>query len=185
MAIEVILREDVPNLGDSGEVVRVKPGYARNYLIPRGLAVSATSGNKRQIEHEKRLALAQAEKQREAAKARAGEVEGLVVTIEKTAGEGGKLYGSVTSQDIAEALKAQHGVEADRRKLQFEGSTIKQIGEYEVGLRLAAGVVPTFKLNVKADANSNLTPAKTESKRRSAKPPASSETDEAAEAAES
>lgn len=162
MAIEVILRQDVPNLGDSGEVVRVKPGYARNYLVPRGLAVSATAGNKRQIEHEKRLALAQAEKQREVAKAQAGEVSGLVVEIEKTAGEGGKLYGSVTSQDIAEALKAQHGVDTDRRKLQFEGSTIKQIGEFEIGLRLAAGVVPTFKLKVKADANSNVTPAKPE-----------------------
>ncbi len=160
MAIEVILREDVPNLGDSGEVVKVKPGYARNYLIPRGLAVSATSANKRQVEHEKRIARALAEKQREAARAQAGQVDGLVVEIEKTAGEGGKLYGSVTSQDIAAALKAQHNVEADRRKLQIEGGSIKQIGEYEIGLRLAAGVVPTFKLNVKADAKSSVTPAK-------------------------
>ena len=103
-SVQVVLREDLPNVGDSGEVVKVKPGYARNFLIPRGLAAMATQGNVKQIEHEKRVALARAAKQREVAKDVAKKLEEVRVTLSAKVGEEQKLYGSITSRDIEEGL---------------------------------------------------------------------------------
>ena len=137
-SVQVVLREDLPNVGDSGEVVRVKPGYARNFLIPRGLAAMATQGNVKQIEHEKRVALARAAKQREAAKEVAKKLEDVRVTLSAKVGEEQKLYGSITSRDIEEGL-AKLGFEIDRRKILL-GEPIKELGSRKVPLKIAAGV---------------------------------------------
>jgi len=145
--IQVILKEDVDNLGNSGDLVRVRPGYARNFLIPKGLAVAATRGNIAQIEHERRAALARAAKVRAESETLAKRLEGSVARIQKQAGEGGKLYGSVTAQDIAEALAAQ-GTEVDRRKLTMPDEPIKQIGTHTVTLRLSGQVTVDIKVDV-------------------------------------
>ena len=147
--VQVILREDVDNLGDVGELVRVRSGYARNYLIPRGLAAVATRGNIAQLEHERKLALARAAKLDEEAKAAAGQLEGVSITVQKQVGEEGKLFGSVTAQDIADAL-AQKGYDVDRKKIQMPGDAIKTVGTHEVtvkvrgkvGAKVAVEVVP-------------------------------------------
>lgn len=136
--VEVVLREDLPNVGDSGEVVRVKPGYARNFLIPRGLAAMATKGNVKQIEHEKRVAQARAAKQREQAKEISKKLEEVRVTLKAQVGEEQKLYGSITSRDIEEGL-AKLGFKIDRRKILL-GEPIKELGSRKVPLKIAAGV---------------------------------------------
>ncbi|HJK98456.1 MAG TPA: 50S ribosomal protein L9 [Polyangiaceae bacterium LLY-WYZ-14_1] len=145
--VQVILREDVDNLGSSGELVRVRPGFARNYLIPRGLAVAATRGNIAQIEHERRAAVTRAAKLRTELEAMAKSLEGNVAHIQKQAGEGGKLYGSVTAQDIAEALASQ-GVDVDRRKLSMPDEPIKTIGTHKVTLKLGSKVHVDIKVDV-------------------------------------
>jgi len=137
-SVQVVLREDLPNVGDSGEVVKVKPGYARNFLIPRGLAAMATTGNVKQIEHEKRVALARAAKQREVAKEVAKKLEDVRVTLSAKVGEEQKLYGSITSRDIEEGL-AKLGFAIDRRKILL-GEPIKELGSRKVPLKIAAGV---------------------------------------------
>lgn len=137
-SVQVVLREDLPNVGDSGEVVKVKPGYARNFLIPRGLAAMATQGNVKQIEHEKRVALARAAKQREVAKDVAKQLEEVRVTLAAKVGEEQKLYGSITSRDIEEGL-AKLGFTIDRRKILL-GEPIKELGSRKVPLKIAAGV---------------------------------------------
>lgn len=147
--IQVVLQEDVDNLGRSGELVRVRPGYARNYLLPRGLASVATHGNVARIEHDKRLALARAEKLRAAAVGEAGKLQGVAVKISVAAGEEGRLYGSVTAQDVADALHAQHKIEVDRRKLKLPGDQpLKTTGTHEVSVRLASEVNATFTVEV-------------------------------------
>lgn len=147
--IQVILRDEVDNLGHAGELVRVRPGYARNYLLPRSLAVVATRGNVKQIEHERVIALKKNEALRAEAQGRADELSKVSVTIEKNSGEGGKLYGSVTSSEVAAALVAA-GQTIDRRKIQMPAEAIKTIGSYELGAKLPGGVVGTFKLEVVA-----------------------------------
>ena len=149
---QVVLQEDVDNLGNSGELVRVRPGYARNYLSPRGLASVATHGNVARIEHDKRIALARADKQRAVAKGQAEQLNGLKVTLAKSVGDEGKLYGSVTAQDIADGLHAQHSVEVDRRKLKLPAEPIKLVGSYEISVKLASDVVATFSVEVTPEA---------------------------------
>lgn len=146
--VQVILKQDVDKLGGAGELVRVKPGFARNYLVPRGLAVVATGDNITHVEHERRIALAQAEKQRKLAEGSAAQIAGLTIAIAMQAGEGDKLYGSVTSRDIAQAL-ASRGIEVDRKKLQIP-ATIRALGEYEITAKLGHDVSATFKLVVTA-----------------------------------
>ena len=147
--VQVILREDVDNLGDAGELVRVRSGYARNYLIPRGLAAVATRGNIAQLEHEKKLALARAAKLEEEAKAAAGKLEGVSVEVKKQAGEEGKLFGSVTAQDIADAL-TQKGYEVDRKKIQMPAEAIKTVGTHEVTVKLRGSVAAKVSVEVVA-----------------------------------
>jgi len=148
--VQVILKEDVDHLGLVGEVVRVRAGYARNYLVPQGLALPATAGSIKKIEHEKRLALAKAEKMRAEAQGVAKGLESLTLTISKKAGDSGKLYGSVTSADVAELL-AQNGHEIDRKRLTLPAGALKQAGDYDIGVKLSAGVTASFKLSVVAD----------------------------------
>ena len=146
--VQVVLKDDVENLGRSGELVRVKPGYARNYLLPRGLAAVATHGNVAQIEHEKKVALARAAKLREERAEVAKALDAVSVTIEAQAGEGGKLFGSVGSKDIAEALAAQ-GHDVDKKKILLD-DPIKEVGEHEVAIKLGYEVQATIKVNVTA-----------------------------------
>ncbi len=147
--VQVILRDDVEHLGRSGDLVKVKPGYARNFLLPRGLAAIATRGNIAQIEHEKKAALARAAKQRAAAQARAGELDGVSVEISAKAGDNKKLFGSVGAKDIAAALEAK-GIDVDRRKIVLD-EPIKELGEHEVAIRLGYEVSGTIKVQVVAE----------------------------------
>jgi large subunit ribosomal protein L9 len=131
---KILLREDVDDLGARGEIVRVKAGYARNYLLPRKLAVEANVGNVKQIERERELLLKKAATERATADAQAEQMRSLVLTFERKAGEQGALYGSVTSMDIAEALK-QRGYEVDRHRLHLR-EPLKRLGDFTVPLRL-------------------------------------------------
>lgn len=144
--VQVVLRDDVENLGRSGELVRVKPGYARNYLIPRGLASIATHGNVAQIEHEKRVAVARAAKLRQEAAGRAQDLSSVVVEIAAQAGDNNKLFGSVGTRDIAQALAAK-GIEIDRKKILLD-EPIKELGEHDVAVRLGYEVQATIKVRV-------------------------------------
>jgi large subunit ribosomal protein L9 len=143
---QVLLREDIDNLGARGEIVRVKAGYARNYLLPRNLAVEATPNNVRQIEGE-RAALAKREaKDRTQAEAQAEQLRNLTLSFERKVGEAGVLYGSVTSMDIAHALQ-EKGYEIDRRKVYLR-EPIKRFGNYSVPLRLHRDVTIELPISV-------------------------------------
>src|SRR2546426_12681738 len=143
---QVLLREDIDNLGARGEIVRVKAGYARNYLLPRNLAVEATANNVKQIEGE-RTALAKREaKDRSSAELQAGQLSSLTLKFERRVGEAGVLYGSVTSMDIAHALKEQ-GYEIDRRRIVLS-EPIKRFGNYTVPVRLHRDVTLELPVSV-------------------------------------
>jgi large subunit ribosomal protein L9 len=144
--MQVILRDDMDNLGKSGEVVNVKPGYARNYLLPRGHAIKATAGDIKRVEHEKRVIASRAAKMAKAAQAEADKLSQVSVSIERATGEGDKLYGSVNTRDIAEALRAQ-GVIVDSKKIQL-ADPIKALGLVEVPVKLGRGVSATIKVTV-------------------------------------
>jgi large subunit ribosomal protein L9 len=148
MAVEVILRDDVPNLGKIGDVVRVKPGYARNYLLPRGLAIEANSKNLRVLEHQKRVIGAKADRERKSAEAQATHVDGIELRVQARAGEEGRLFGSVTNLDI-ERLLAARGVTVDRRRIQLD-EPIKQLGTYPVVVLVGRDVRATVHVVVEA-----------------------------------
>jgi large subunit ribosomal protein L9 len=148
--MEVILREDVPNLGTVGDVVKVKPGYARNYLLPRQLAVAADHSNVRALEHQKRLVGAKRDRDRKQAEAVAQQLTSMRVTIRARAGEEGKLFGSVTNQDIEKAL-AEQGFTLERRRIRLE-EPIKSIGEHTVPVHLSTGVNAHITVIVEAEA---------------------------------
>ncbi len=144
--MEVILRADVPKLGHRGEVVRVAEGYARNYLLPRRLAVAATPGNKKVVEQEKAAAVRREATERGDAENLSRQLEQVTVTIPRKAGETDQLFGSVTSLDIADALEAK-GFHVDRRKIHLE-EPYKMLGEYLVSLRLHREVTGHLKVLV-------------------------------------
>ncbi len=143
---KILLREDVDDLGARGEIVRVKAGYARNYLLPRKLAVEATAGNVKQIERERALLLKKAASERATADAQAEQMGTLVLTFERKAGELGALYGSVTSMDIAEALH-ERGYQIDRHRIHLR-EPIKRVGEFTVPLRLHREVSVDLQVKV-------------------------------------
>jgi large subunit ribosomal protein L9 len=151
--MEVILREHVDNLGQRGEVVKVADGYARNYLLPRKLALPATEGNKRQIERERVKFEAHEAEERRVAEALAARLGNVDVEIVRKVGETEVLYGSVTSADIAAAL-ASKGFEIDRRKLHLT-EPIKNLGEYDIPLRLHREVTVPIKVRVLAEGERN------------------------------
>jgi large subunit ribosomal protein L9 len=136
--MEIILQEDVTNLGAIGEVVKVRDGYGRNYLIPRGLAIEANRRNLRVLEHQKRLTAAKKEKDRQNAQGMSDRIAALSLTIQARAGEEDRLFGSVTNIDIEKALTAQ-GVTIDRRKIML-AEPIKQLGTYTVPVHLSSDV---------------------------------------------
>lgn len=147
--VEVILRKDVADLGHAGDMVDVKPGYARNYLLPQGLALRATEGNRTRFEEERRQIEQAAERERERAQELAKDLEDRSLTFNRRAGEEGRLFGSVTSADIAEALEAE-GLDIDRRLIRLEES-IKELGVFTVPIRLHADVEPEIKVWVVAE----------------------------------
>ncbi|HEY7292016.1 MAG TPA: 50S ribosomal protein L9 [Vicinamibacterales bacterium] len=148
--MEVILREHVDNLGRRGEIVKVADGYARNFLLPRKLALVATQGNKQRIERERAKFEAKEAEERKVAEALAARMADVPVEIARKVGETEALYGSVTSSDIADALKAK-GVDLDRRKIQLQ-EPIKRIGEFDIPVRLQRDVTATIKVKVVPEA---------------------------------
>jgi len=145
-AIKVLLQADVDNLGRGGEIVRVRPGFARNFLLPRGLAVPATEGNLARVEELKRAAEQRVAQEAEAARELGGKLAALSVEIQRAVGDENKMYGSVTAKDIEDAF-AKLGTKIDRKKIQL-GEPIKQLGSFEVPIKLHSSVVATLKVNV-------------------------------------
>jgi large subunit ribosomal protein L9 len=144
--MQIILKEDVHNLGKAGEVVTVRPGYGRNFLIPSGKAAVATAGNVAQIEHQKKIIAAKNAKLMKDAQSVADRLAQIEVQIERAVGEEDKLFGSVTGRDIAEALAAK-GVTVDHKKLVI-AETIKTIGIHTVDAKLGQGVTAQVKVVV-------------------------------------
>jgi len=149
--MEVILREDVANLGKMGEVVRVRDGYARNYLLPRKLVLVANKKNLKSFEHQKRVVADQRGRVVKQAETLAEKLAALSLVFPVKAGEEGKLFGSVTNIDIEKALKAK-GFEVERRKIHL-AEPIKALGDYAVAVRLTADVTANVKLSVVPGAN--------------------------------
>jgi large subunit ribosomal protein L9 len=159
--MDVLLREDVDNLGHRGDVVRVRAGYGRNYLLPQGLAIEATTGNKRMIEEQRRVLAKREQRERASAEGEAGQLDGLDIRFDRRVGEHGILYGSVTALDIAEALK-ERGYTIERRRIGLRDH-IKEVGDYDVVIKLHRDVTPTIKVRVRKEgAPDELEPAPAE-----------------------
>ena len=172
----VLLREDVENLGGRGEIVKVKSGYARNFLLPQGMATQATKGNIKQVEQERSVLLKKSATEKSTAEAQAEQMKDISLIFERKAGKDGTLFGSVTSMDIAEAIQAK-GYELDRRKIQLK-DTIKETGDYTVHVRLHREV--TVEIPVTVTAEGATAEEKTEKKAKAEKS-AETETAETAE----
>ena len=141
--MQIILTQDVEHVGAAGELVSVKPGYARNYLIPQGMALTATKRNERKLEHDKAAIAARVAKQRSEAEGIAGRINGMTLQFERLVGEGDKMFGSVTARDLATQL-AVAKIEIDSRKIDLK-EAVKAVGKYECPVKLGAGVVATLK----------------------------------------
>ncbi len=147
--MKIVLRADVEHLGHKGDLVDVADGYARNYLVPRGLALRATDGIQKQAESMRRNRTLKEGRDRDAATELAGRLEGRTIELKARAGEGGRLFGSVTAADIVAAVEAQTGVELDRRKLTLD-EPLKELGEVAVPVRLHADVLAQLQISVVA-----------------------------------
>lgn len=145
----VLLREDIDNLGGRGEIVKVKSGYARNFLLPQGIATLASKGNIKQIENERAALLKKSASEKSTADAQAEQMKDISLAFERRAGEGGTLFGSVTSMDVAEALKAK-GYEIDRRKIVLKDA-IKETGDFTVNVKLHREVTIGIPVTVSAE----------------------------------
>src|SRR5271154_6965622 len=147
--MQIILREDIQNLGRPGDVVKVRDGYARNFLLPRNLAVEANPKSIRALEHQKRLALLRREAKKTEALKIKDRLEALRINLTARAGEEGKLFGSVTNIDIERALREQN-IEVERRKIML-AEPIKQLGEYQVPVKIDPEVEAVLKITVAAE----------------------------------
>lgn len=147
-SVQVILREDVASLGHAGELVNVKPGFARNFLIPQGKAIVATEAGKRELEHQQRVIAERVRREVELLEAERKKIDGVEIEISAQAGDEGKLFGSVTVLQIAEKL-AERGLEVDRRRIDL-AEPIKDLGEHAVTVRLHRQVTATVKVKVVA-----------------------------------
>lgn len=145
----VLLRQDVDNLGGRGEIIKVKSGYARNYLLPKGIAIQATKGNIKQVEQERAVLLKKSATEKSTAEAQAAQMKEISLSFERKAGKDGTLFGSVTSMDIAEAIQAK-GYEIDRRKIQLK-DTIKETGDFTVQIKLHREVTLELPVSVTAE----------------------------------
>lgn len=146
--MKVILTQDVKNIGKKGEVVEVKEGYGRNFLIPRGLAVSADAGSLRQLKHEKAVEASKKERELEEAEELKAKVDALTITLRVKTGEKGRLFGSITAGDLADAVKKQ-GLTIDRRKIDL-AEPIKALGNYTFAVRVHPGVIAQLKVVVES-----------------------------------
>jgi len=146
--VKVILREDIPRLGDAGEVVSVRPGFARNFLLPQGKAILATEARVKALDHHQRVIADRLSREKKTLEGEKARIEAIQLEIAVQVGEEGKLFGSVTAAQIAELLAAQ-GVSVERRKIEL-GEPIKEVGEHRVPLRLHREVVAQVRLNVRA-----------------------------------
>ncbi|MBI2360275.1 MAG: 50S ribosomal protein L9 [Deltaproteobacteria bacterium] len=144
--MEVILKEDIPDVGKMGDVVRVRDGYARNYLLPRGLVLIANKKNLKVFEHQKRVVATQKERVQKQAQSLAERLADLTLVFPMKTGEEGKLFGSVTNIDIQKAIRVK-GLEVERRRIQL-AEPIKTLGEFAVPIRLAADLTPVVKISV-------------------------------------
>ena len=144
--VKVILREDVPRLGDAGEVVSVRPGFARNFLLPQGKAMAVNTTNKAMIDKERKAAVARAAKEKSEAEELAARIAGLRFVAPRKVGENEQLYGSVTAGDVGDFLKGK-GIDLDKRKVQIEDA-IKKLGDHEVKIRIHPEVLATLKVLV-------------------------------------
>ena len=147
--MKVVLRDDVDNLGKKGDLVEVADGYARNYLVPRGLALRATAGSQKQADAMRRNREARERREREGAQALAALFEGRTIAIKARAGGEGRLFGSVTTGDIAEAVEKQTGAQIDRRKIDLD-EPLKELGGVDLQVRLHPDVVATVHVEVEA-----------------------------------
>ena len=154
---KILLREDIENLGGRGEVVKVKAGYARNYLLPQGMATLATKSNVQQIEREREALLKKAAVERSTAEAQAGQMGDISLSFERKAGETGQLFGSVTTMDIADALKAK-GYEIDRRRIVMKDA-IKEVGDYTATVKLHREVSLEIPVTVTPEGGAIAAPA--------------------------
>lgn len=146
----VILNRDVKGTGKAGDVVKVSDGYARNLLIPKGYATEATEGNVRSLEKQKAVAAEKKAQEKAAAQAQAEKIKELSVTIKTKAGDGGRIFGSITSKDIADALKAQHNITVDKKKIQL-ANPIKSTGQLDVNIKLYTEVSASLKVIIIAE----------------------------------
>jgi large subunit ribosomal protein L9 len=147
--MKIVLRADVDNVGHKGDLVDVADGFARNYLVPKGLALPATPGIQKQADSMRRNRDAKDRRDRESAEAVAARLSGQTVTIEARAGEGGRLFGSITSADVADAVGTQLGVPVDRRRIGLD-EPLKQLGPAELPIRLHADVTAMVLVEVTA-----------------------------------
>lgn len=143
----VILQKDLKGTGKAGDIVKVSDGYARNMLLPRGIAKEATEGNVKSLEKQKQIAAEKKAEQKAAAQKLAQEVEKCSVTIKSKGGEGGRLFGSITSKDIADALMEQHKIKVDKKKIELDGP-IKQTGDFTVPIKLYPEVSASLKVTI-------------------------------------
>lgn len=155
--MDVLLCEDIDNLGQRGQVVRVRAGYGRNYLLPQKLAIKATSGNKRMIDDQRRVLAKREDSERVSAQSEAEKLQGLELRFERRVGEHGILFGSVTALDIAEALK-ERGLTVERRRIGLR-EHIKEVGDYDVTIKLHRDVSPSVKVLVRKEGAAEETKA--------------------------
>jgi len=149
--MEVILKQDIPNLGYTNDIITVKPGFARNYLIPKGLAINATETNKKVLAENLKQKSFKAEKIRKEAETLAKALEGITVRIGAKAAESGKIFGSVNNIQIADAIKEQFKYDIDRKKIIVDGEHIKELGSYTAEIRLHKEIKVTIHFEVVAD----------------------------------
>ena len=147
--MDILLCEDVDKLGDRGQVVRVRSGYGRNFLLPRGLAIEATAGNKRAIEEQRRILAKREQREKVSAQGEADKLAGLELVFERRIGEHGQLYGSVTAMDVEKALK-EKGIAIERRRISLRDH-IKETGAFDVVIKLHRDVAPTIKVLVRGE----------------------------------
>lgn len=147
--MKLILQQEVKNLGKKGDVIEVSEGYARNYLLPRQLAIPATAGNVNAAKQQKDIEAHKAKRVHDEAKLHAAQLAKLKIAVAVKTGEGGRLFGSVTSKDIADALKAQHGVDIDKRKIELK-EALKSLGTYPVTIKLHPEISTQIEVQVTA-----------------------------------
>lgn len=152
--MDVLLCEDVDNLGQRGQVVKVRAGYGRNYLLPQGLAIQASAGNKRMLDEQRRLLAKREQREHQAARSESEKLQGLELRFDRRVGEHGILFGSVTALDIAEALK-ERGLTVERRRIALR-EHIKEVGDYDIAIKLHRDVAPTIKVMVRKEGQEDV-----------------------------